>query len=197
MVPGFRDATSSYAAALEVFAQKLVQVYAVALGLDRTYFDAAAADPLWRLRLSHYPATGVGTKGFGIAPHVDTSFFTLLAQDSVAGLVLARPDGSWRRVPATQGGGNPAASGGSPPPLLCNTGELLRMWSNDRFRSARHYVLPTLATADSRSRYSMPFFFNVDAEYVMECLPTCCSAENPPKYKPMSYLESQGVAQGE
>jgi len=28
-------------------------------------------------------------------------------------------------------------------------------------------------------------------------LPTCCDADNPPKYPPISYLQSQGVVQGE
>ena len=226
----FRAAVEAYAGAVEGFAKKLARVYAVALGLAGSYFDEAVASPLWRLRLSHYPPTDTGTPGFGIAPHVDTSFFTLLAQDTHAGLCICRADGSWRkvppascqsRVPQAQPGverakteeAGPASSSSTArgadahaqqqqqqqqQPLLVNTGELLKMWSNDLFRSTKHYVKPMPPAAQGgESRYSIPFFFNADARYVMACLPTCTSADNPPKYKPMSYLESQGVAQGE
>ena len=191
LLPGFRAAVEAYASAAERFARRLVRVYAAALGLDEGFFDAPAAAPLWRLRLSHYPPTPAGARGYGIAPHVDTSFFTLLAQDAVPGLVLCRTDGTWRAVPAFDGG---AAAR----PLLVNTGELLKMWSNDRFCSTRHYVLPTPGDGSApQGRFSVPFFFNVDAAHEMTCLPTCTGPGNAPRYAPMSYLQSQGVAQGE
>lgn len=194
MLPKFRRQVEAYALAAEQFARKLITVYAVALKLPETFFDDAIASPMWRLRLTHYPApeTEDESPGYGIAPHVDTSFFTLLAQDNVAGLVVCRPDGQWRRVrPNAQfpGPGIPQQ------PLLVNTGELLRMWSNDVFKSTKHYVLPT--PCRGRGRYSVPFFFNVDSTWRMECLPSCTDSASPPKYQPMSYLESQGVAQGE
>ena len=36
-----------------------------------------------------------------------------------------------------------------------------------------------------------------NADYVMKCLPSCTSEDNPPKYPDMSFLQSQGVLQGE
>jgi len=40
--------------------------------------------PFWRLRFTHYPAATDGslTDEYGISPHVDTTFFTLLIRDS-------------------------------------------------------------------------------------------------------------------
>jgi len=43
----------------------------------------------------------------------------------------------------------------------------------------------------------VPFFFNATADHPMECLPTCQGPDNPPRYPPISYLESQAAAQRE
>jgi isopenicillin N synthase-like dioxygenase len=74
-----------------------------------------------------------------------------------------------------------------------NSGELLRQWSNDRFLSTRHFANNT----SGESRYSVPFFFNANADYPMECLPSCHGPGNPPRYPTISYKESQAVVQGE
>ena len=42
-----------------------------------------------------------------------------------------------------------------------------------------HRVITT-----GRERYSIPFFFHPNFDTQVTCLPTCCSAENPAKYKP-------------
>jgi len=55
---------------------------------------AAFRSPLVRLRASHYPPTPAGE--FGIHPHVDTSFFTLLLTDDPTGLVVhSAARGAW------------------------------------------------------------------------------------------------------
>eukprot|EP00192_Tetraselmis_astigmatica_P014784 CAMPEP_0117668390 /NCGR_PEP_ID=MMETSP0804-20121206/11522_1 /TAXON_ID=1074897 /ORGANISM="Tetraselmis astigmatica, Strain CCMP880" /LENGTH=166 /DNA_ID=CAMNT_0005476275 /DNA_START=105 /DNA_END=605 /DNA_ORIENTATION=- len=166
---------------MERLALRLVPAFAVALGLPAGFFEPAFTSPLFRLRLSHYPPVELEPGQFGIAPHTDTTFFTLLAQDGTGGLCVAMPDGRWVAVP-------PLADA-----IVVNTGELLRQWSNDRVPSTRHYAV----NMSGSDRYSLPFFFNATADYTMECLPTCTSPGNPPKYPPMSFLESQAVVQGE
>ena len=45
-----------------------------------------------------------------------------------------------------------------------------------------------------RERYSIPTFFNLDYAAPVSCLPSCQSADNPPKYKPIKsgdYLVSR------
>ena len=78
--------------------------------------------------------------------------------------------------------------------FVVNSGELLKQWTNDRFLSVRHFAH---VRSSESSRYSIPFFVNADRDYVMECIPTCCDTENPSKYPPISYNQSQGVVQGE
>jgi len=77
--------------------------------------------------------------------------------------------------------------------FVVNSGELLKQWTNDRFLSVRHFA----NVRGDQDRYSIPFFFNANADYPMECVPTCCSADNPPRYPAISYNESQAVVQGE
>ena len=74
-----------------------------------------------------------------------------------------------------------------------NSGELLKQWTNDRYLSVRHFA----GVAGDRSRYSIPFFFNAAADYTMTCVPTCCSDDNPARYPPISYNQSQAIVQGE
>jgi isopenicillin N synthase-like dioxygenase len=36
-------------------------------------------------------------------------------------------------------------------------------------------------------RYSNPYFFDMDMDCIVECVPTCCSAENPARWSPVRY----------
>ena len=66
------------------------------------YFAPSFTSPLFRMRLSRYEATPEGE--FGINPHVDTSFFTLLATTDHAGLVVFSPGKArWVRARHVEG----------------------------------------------------------------------------------------------
>ncbi|MEM8708618.1 MAG: 2OG-Fe(II) oxygenase family protein [Actinomycetota bacterium] len=182
-VPDFRRAVESYAAEIERVALELVPVYARALDLPADYFDEAMADPFWRLRMTRYhPVGDVPADEFGIAPHVDTTFFTLLAQNAEGLTIRSERTNEWVAAPVV------------PDALVVNTGELLKQWSNDRFVSVKHFVPPHQGPGD---RYSIPFFFNANADWPMEVLPTCTDETNPPRYPAVSYRQSQAAAQGE
>lgn len=181
-LPGFRATVEAYGVAARELSLRLLPVYAVALDVDPQYFAEAFQHPLWRLRLSHYPADPPGPdEAFGIAPHVDTTVFTLLLQSGPGLTIFHDQRQQWVRVPVVDGA------------FVVNSGELLRQWTNDRFLSTRHFA----NNVSDHSRYSIPFFFNATADYEMACLPSCHGPGNPPKYPPVSYLTSQGVVQGE
>lgn len=183
VLPEFRPAVESYARTMSNVAHRLLPVYAVALGLDPDYFDPAFRDPFWRLRLTHYPTNPEGDDVglVGIPPHVDTTFMTLLLPDSPGLSIFSEMRQQWILAPVV------------PDAFIVNSGELLRQWSNDRVLSTRHFA----NNLSTESRYSVPFFYNATADYPMQCLPSCCGPDNPAKYPPISYRESQGVAQGE
>lgn len=182
-LPQFRTAVESYADAMEQLSRRLLPIVATALEMPAIFFDEAFVDPLYRLRMTHYPPLlDKDTDEFGIAPHVDTSFFTILAQDKPGLSVFNECVKQWINVPLIKDA------------FIVNTGELLKQWTNDRFISAKHFANNNIG---DDSRYSIPFFLNANANYKMECVPSCCNSDNPAKYPPISYNESQGVVQGE
>ena len=92
---GFREAVVDYCAALERLVQRLVRIYARALDLPATYFDGPFTDFQYKLRATHYPSQPQAPDDeFGIAPHTDTSFLTLLAPNDVPGLAFRAQAGN-------------------------------------------------------------------------------------------------------
>lgn len=173
-VPGFRETTLAYCDAMEALGKSLVPLYALALGLPANWFDTAFAEPMYTLRLSHYPPQPViQDNEFGLAPHSDTSFMTMLAQNEIPGLSIRLPNGRWLDAPSLPGS------------ILVNGGDLLRRWTNDRFLATPHRVI----NRSGGERYAIPFFMDCTYDWRMECVPTCHDADNPPKYDPITYPE--------
>ncbi|MBM3560475.1 MAG: isopenicillin N synthase family oxygenase, partial [Alphaproteobacteria bacterium] len=153
---GFRENIMTYHRATFDLGQKLLAVYATALGAAPDHFAASFVDPLAWLRLIHYPKVERREKNqFGVGAHSDGGFLTLLPQTEVPGLEICMPDGTWS----------------APPPLpgayIVNARQILRRWSNDRFVATLHRVISPLGNVD---RYSVPMFFNPAADARIECL---------------------------
>ncbi|CAK0794874.1 unnamed protein product [Prorocentrum cordatum] len=123
-LPGFREAVSSYAVAIERLARALLPAYAIALHQEPNFFDGKFDKPCWALRLNCYPPTEA--QEVGIPPHADGDFCTFLLQDDQPGLsVLRSTDGKWVQAP-TRGRYS----------LLVNSGNTLMRLSNDAARDA-------------------------------------------------------------
>lgn len=183
LLPQFRRQVEHYASEMEALGKRMLPIYARALDMPLNFFDSAFVNPLYRLRMTHYPPVEADAdNAFGIAPHVDTSFFTILAQSQPGLTVFSERRKVWVKAPASKDA------------FIINTGELLKQWTNDRFLSTRHFANNNTGNA---SRYSIPFFFNANPHHVMSCIPSCYDDNNPPKYPPISYAQSQGVVQGE
>lgn len=169
---GFRESVTAYCTAMERLGRSLLPLYAVALDMPPDWFDAAFAEPMYTLRMSHYPRQDVIEENeFGLAPHSDTSFMTLLAQNAVPGLSIRLPNGRWLDAPALPGS------------FLVNGGDLLRRWTNERFLATPHRVI----NRSGQERYAIPFFMDCSYDWVMTCLPTCEGPGNPSRYEPITY----------
>ena len=183
-LPSFRSVITRYAAELEQLSKRMLPIFSTALEMPEDFFNDAFEAPMYRLRMTHYPPAQKqeNDNAYGIAPHVDTTFFTLLAQDQPGLTIYSEQKQQWLNAPLIEGA------------FIVNSGELLRQWSNDRFLSTKHFANNNRS---GQSRYSIPFFLNANTDYVMSCIPSCCGPENPAKYPPISYSQSQAVAQGE
>lgn len=174
-LPGFRQAVLDYSAAMEKLGLGLLPIYATALGMPADFFADKFRDPMFTLRMTHYPQQDPMTseEEWGLAPHADTSFMTILAQNKVPGLSIRLPGGEWVDAPAPEGA------------FLVNGGMMLRRWTNEKFLATPHRV----TNRSGRERYAIPFFMDADYEALIEPLPTCVDAEHPAKYPPFTYLD--------
>jgi len=174
-VPGFRAACDEYYLAMDAFCHEwLLPLYAVALDLEPAYFQAFFDPSLATLRLSHYPPVEAAAEQWGIDPHTDAGFMTLLPSNPVAGLWIRPeiPDGpGWFEVRQ------------EPESFIVNSGDMLRRWTNDRFLSTMHRVL----NVSGVDRYAIPYFYDPRVDTMVECLPTCTDAANPPRHEPVRY----------
>mmetsp|Transcript_15241 Transcript_15241/g.21374 ORF Transcript_15241/g.21374 Transcript_15241/m.21374 type:complete len:351 (-) Transcript_15241:51-1103(-) len=189
LIPGFRKTVEEYTQEMEKLSHTLLSLYAQTLSLPPEHFEPAFQDPLYRLRMTRYPPLqtipGVTPKDdlFGISPHLDTSFITLLAQRKVWGLcVWSETKGQFVKAPIL----TPAYKG----EFIVNTGTYLQRVSNDTYPATKHYAING---STSEPRISVPFFLNATADFPLAVVPTC----GEPKYPPESYLQGVGVAQGE
>lgn len=173
-LPGFRETVVAYCDAMEALAKRLVPIYARALDLPADFLAAAFQEPQYTLRMSHYPPVAeVRENEFGIAPHSDTSFMTLLAQNQIPGLSLRTSDGRWIDAPALDDH------------FLVNGGDMLRRWTNERFLATAHRVI----NRSGRDRYAIPFFFDCMVDWPIECLPSCQGPGKPAKFERFTYAE--------
>lgn len=173
-LPSFRPALVGYLTALEGLAKGMLPIFARALDVAPDFFDAAFRRPLLNLQLNHYPPQpDFDGSQFGIAPHTDRTFITILCQARVPGLEVRLADGRWVVAPVL------------PDHFLINTGDLLRRWTNDVFLSTPHRVI----NLTNEERHSAPFFFNPDPDAEIACVPTCVTPDRPARYPPIRYIE--------
>jgi isopenicillin N synthase-like dioxygenase len=173
-LPGFRDIVVEYCDAMERLVQKLVRLYARALHLPAKYFDTAFAESQYKLRMTHYPEQPEPADDeFGIAPHTDTSFLTLLAPNAVPGLSIRTRNGNWIEAPAL------------PDAFMVNGGQLLLRWTNDHFLATPHRAV----NRSGGDRYALAFFCDANIDWPIAAVPTCVGPDNPPKYKTTYYTD--------
>lgn len=174
-LPGWRETLLDYFTEMEGLSDRLLRAFALALDLDETWLLGYYRKPLTQVSLIHYPPQPpkAPERQYGIRPHADSTAFTVLAQDNVGGLQV-ESRGGWVEVPPIDG------------TYVINIGDMMARWTNDRFKSTPHRVV----NLSGRERYSVPFFAIPDFDAVVECLPSCKSADNPAKYPPLHVGEA-------
>ena len=169
-----REVYTAYFRTLSTLVRTLMRLFAIALDQPETFFDAKIDKHISRLRVRNYPAPLIAPKPgqFRAGPHSDYGSLTILkTEDKPGGLQAYNKAGVWVDVPVMPGC------------FVVNLGELMARWTNDRWVSTLHRVVnpPEDVVAGSR-RQSLVFFHNPNYDAVIECIPSCQSADHPPQY---------------
>jgi isopenicillin N synthase-like dioxygenase len=182
-VPSFEPAVLDYYAECEALAFRLLRALSVNLGLPAEGLSGCFR-PVHTsfLRLNYYPkcpspARPGGTETpktghLGVNHHTDSGALTLLLQDDVPGLEVYR-NAEWHLVEPRRDA------------LVVNIGDIVQVWSNDRYRAALHRVRASTA----EERFSVPYFFNPAYATDYAPLPTTVDAWHPARYRPINWGE--------
>lgn len=174
-LPGFQAAVEEYYSAASRLSFTLLHAVCVNLGVQPEFLDAHFSPTQTSfVRLNYYPAAasnGVGV-ALGINPHTDAGALTVLAQDTEPGLQVWR-NAQWHTIVPVPGA------------LVINIGDIVQVWSNDRYVAPLHRVLGSA----SRPRYSAPFFFNPAYSTDYAPLSTVANAALPPRYRSINWGE--------
>jgi isopenicillin N synthase-like dioxygenase len=181
LLPRFEPVVRAYYAACERLAHTLLAAISSNLGMPaeflRHHFRHGHTS---FLRLNYYPVSPLTNDSdrerkqqpehFGIHHHTDAGALTLLLQDDVPGLEVFRR-GEWHLVAPRSDA------------LVINIGDIVQVWSNDRYRASLHRVI----TNASRERFSIPFFFNPAHDTQYAPLPSTIDDAHPARYVPINW----------
>jgi isopenicillin N synthase-like dioxygenase len=180
-LPGFRDTIISYLHACNDLALWLLQAFCEGLGEHANHLQKHFGDDHTSfLRMNHYPlhdllndeeAAHVTDLGdMALHHHSDSGALTLLLQDDVGGLQVEH-GGQWLEVEPIPGA------------LVVNTGDMMQVWSNDRYQAALHRVSARTDTA----RFSLPYFFNPSYSTTYSPLPGSIAQGERAHYRPINW----------
>jgi isopenicillin N synthase-like dioxygenase len=172
-----RDAVWSYYLAVDALSHEICDMAAMALGLEPDFFARRVDKAIATLRCNWYRRNAdevtLPDGQMALGAHTDYGILTVLMADPIPGLQVIARDGQWHDVVPLEEG------------FVVNTGDALAVWTNDEWTSTIHRVVPSAVPGAERRR-SFAFFQDGNYDAVMECLPTCTSAERPPRYAPIT-----------
>ncbi|OEL17521.1 1-aminocyclopropane-1-carboxylate oxidase-like protein 1 [Dichanthelium oligosanthes] len=129
------------------------------------------------MQCHYHPPCPEPERVMGSREHTDGDLFTVLAQDGVGGLQVRLDDGEWVDVAPVAGA------------LLVNIGDVLKVVSNDEYKSVEHRVMIKSA---QESRVSIALFFNPakhDESDFFGPIPELVTAEKPAQYRSLTWPE--------
>ncbi len=180
-LPGFRQTMLGWLDACEELSLWLLAAFCLGLDEPADHLSGAFAPGHSSfVRLNYYPlddplaadeARDVTPLGdMALHHHTDSGALTVLLQDDVGGLQVSHGD-DWLEVEPIPGA------------LVVNTGDMMQVWSNDRYRAGLHRVAPIT----HRARYSLPYFFNPSYETNYAPLPGSIDAGGSAAYDTINW----------
>ncbi|XP_021811316.1 gibberellin 2-beta-dioxygenase 8-like [Prunus avium] len=174
-----RGVMEEFAAAMSNLAKLLAGILANNLGHRKESLEDICDSSTCFLRLNRYPACPMSPEMFGLVPHTDSDFLTILCQDQVGGLQLMK-DSKWVAVKP-----NPEA-------LIVNIGDLFQAWSNDVYKSVEHKVMAN----EKMERYSIAYFMCPSYDSLIgSCSSGSTSPESSSVYRKFTFREYRNQIQ--
>jgi isopenicillin N synthase-like dioxygenase len=177
---GFKEVMLAYYAAMSALAADVLRAMSAALGVSEPYFADKFDRHASLVRLIRYPAvTEPPLEGqLRAGTHTDYGVLTFVrGDDTPGGLQVKHRQGGWIDV-------HPPANA-----FVCNIGDLMMRWSNDRWVSTLHRVAVPPPDAKPSDRISLVFFHNPNADTVIRCFPSCVGPRGEEKYPPITVAE--------
>eukprot|EP01084_Bolivina_argentea_P090653 163314_1 len=178
-----KDSYIIYYRECELIASQLLKSFANILELDDIdYFEQFLDDHMSALRTLNYPSQNVennnnnNNNSFRCSAHTDYGTFTLLRQDCVGGLQVEL-NNEWVDVMSDSYD------------FIVNLGDLMKRWTNDRFKSTRHRVVNPRNEDEAKRRQSIAFFHNLNANALVETIPSCLDQNGKSKYEIILFEE--------
>lgn len=187
-IPGFREAWDEYFLLMSDLSRSLMRIFALALALPETFFDVYIDRHISMFRVLSYPAQREAPlpNQLRAGAHSDYGSLTIVRPDG-KGLQAINRVGEWVDVPLIDDA------------LVVNIGDLMMQWTNDLWISTVHRVVnPSFETAATSRRQSLVFFHQPNYDAMVDCLPSCLTEGEAPKYAPISsgdHLRSKFVKQ--
>ena len=155
--------------------QSVLAALALYLGEAEDFFAKRTDMGDSKLRLLHYPPIDdLDTPALRSGAHEDINLITLLVGSGEPGLEVLARDGSWIAVDTIPG------------TIICNIGDMLQRYTNDVLPSTTHRVVNPVGEGRLVPRYSSPYFLHLNADVVIEALPSCVTRDRPTRYPPIT-----------
>jgi len=175
---GFRATMTAYYAAMSALGHTVLGLMARALDVPEDFFAGKFDREASVARIIRYPALTAPPAPGQLRAGVHTDYGTITfvrGDDTAGGLQVKARNGGWIDVHI------------APDALVCNLGDAMMRWTNDRWVSTLHRVAVPPQDANAPDRISLVFFQlpNHDAE--IRCFDSCVGAGA--KYPPVTYAE--------
>lgn len=187
--PSFQPAAEAWWREARRLHDDLLDVLSLALDLPLTTLRDMSASPTANVTINWYgprSANEPQPNQFRVGPHTDFGLLTVLDREpGLGGLQIKDDADNWIDAPYVPGG------------LTINTGDLIRRWTNDRWCSNEHRVLPPPAEAPTEELISLVYFGEPTHDTMVETFDSCVSEDNPAKYPPIlsrAYLDEKMAA---
>ncbi|KAK6128384.1 hypothetical protein DH2020_037860 [Rehmannia glutinosa] len=167
-----------YCEAMKKLSVSILELLAISLGVDRSYYRKFFEDGRSVMRGNNYPPCREAGLTLGTGPHSDPNALTILHQDQVGGLEIFS-DNKWRAIRPR------------PDAFVVNIGDTFMALSNGRYKSCLHRAVVN----KEKVRRSLVFFVNPKEDKIVRPPQDLMQREEARKYPDFTWLDLQEFTQ--